>query len=169
MNRMFEDLIRNFGGRRHRYVSRFSGMRWRAYYNRLVRIAKHYILVSDDVRTEATGKLIVIGLYDSGIKVSKLPVVMPLAFTASIEIEGSGSFAISGNLRDRDSGDVLLNFGAKGDVRKSGSALVPFKFPAVQFDRAGIYEVSLALEGQPERVAETFEVSVQEDKKVLQP
>ncbi len=129
-----------------------------------MRVAKRYILVSDDVRTETTGKLIVIGLYASDIKVPKLPVVMPLAFTASIAIEGAGSFDMSGNLRYRDSDDLLLNFGAKGDVKKSGSALIPFKFPAVKFDREGTHEVSLALEGQLESLIESFEVSLQDKK-----
>src|SRR6266700_3321027 len=74
-------------------------------------------------------------------QVPKLPVVMPLAFTgqllASIAIEGAGSFDMSGNLRYRDSHDPLLNFGAKADAKKSGSALIPFKFPAVKFERRG--------------------------------
>lgn len=136
-----------------------------AYYNLSVKIAKRYILISDDVRTETSGKLIVIGLHTPDIKVPQLPFVIPLAFTAAISIEGAGSFEMSGVLRHCDSRDLVLQFGAKGEVKKSGPALIPFKFPAVSFEKAGSYEVSLALEGQPE-MTERFEISILEEQKV---
>ncbi len=104
-----------------------------------MKITKRYILVSDDVRTESSGKLIVIGLYTPDIKVPKLPFVLPLAFTAAIFIDGAGNFEMSGNLRHCESRDLVLNFGAKGEVKKSGPALIPFKFPAVKLEKAGAY------------------------------
>ena len=129
-------------------------------------MTKRYILISDDVRTETSGKLIVIGLYTPDIKVPKLPFVIPLAFTAAISIEGAGSFEMSGDLRHCDSRELVLHFGATGEVKKSGPALIPFKFPAVKFEKAGSYEVSLTLEGQQEMQVERFEISILEDQKV---
>ena len=127
-------------------------------YNSAVPITLRYILISDDVRTENNGKLIVIGLYGPEILVQRLPIAIPLAFTAGIVLESEGAFDLSGKLIRPDSAEELLTFGATGEAKKSGAAYVPFKFPIVKFSQAGIYEVSLAVEGQEERLTETFEL-----------
>jgi hypothetical protein len=126
------------------------------------------MLVSDDVRTETTGKLIVIGLYGFDIITTKMPLAMPLALTAAIGIEGAGTFQMSGKLKHSASGEELLTFGAKGDVTDSGMIYVPFKFPIVHFKETGRYEVSLAVEGQQEILIESFQVKLAPEKnKVL--
>ena len=138
----------------HRTLIACSGFR----YNSAVRTSLRFILISDDVRTEDNGKLIVIGLHGSEIQVPHLPVAIPLAFTAGIHLEGQGAFNLSGTLRHSNSGEELLSFWAKGETQKSGAGYVPFKFATVHFREAGIYEVSLAVEGQEEWMTEPFEI-----------
>ncbi len=117
-----------------------------------------YILVSDDVRKEDNGKLMVIGLHGHEILVTRLPITIPLAFTAGIVFEGEGAFDLSGKLRHSESGDELLTFGATGAAKKSGSAYVPFKFPMIQLKDAGVYQVVLAVKGQDDVLTESFAV-----------
>ena len=68
-----------------------------------MKITLRYILISDDVRTENNGKLMLIGLYGDEILVPRLPLAIPLAFTAGIVLEGEGAFDLSGKLRHPDS------------------------------------------------------------------
>src|SRR5438105_3153860 len=110
-------------------------------YNLVVQIGLRYILISDDVRTEISGKLIVIGLYGPEILVPRLPSAIPLALIAGIVLGGEGPFELSGKLVHPDSKEELLTFGATGEAKKGGSAYVPFKFPSVRFRKPGQYEV----------------------------
>ena len=100
----------------------------------------------------------IIGLYGPEILVQRVPTAIPLAFTAGIILEGEGAFDLVGKLSHPDSGEELLVFGATGEAKQSGAAYVPFKFPIVTIKRVGIYEVSLAVEGQNEGLTELFEV-----------
>ena len=129
-----------------------------AQYNEIVKITLRHILISDDVRTENNGKLLLIGLYSREMDTQRLPLIIPLAFTVGVLIEGDGAFALTGKLTRPASGEELLTFEATGKTRKSGAGYVPFKFPSVTFKDAGIYEVSVCVKGQEERLAETFEV-----------
>ena len=99
-----------------------------------------------------------IGVYGNEILVPRLPVGIPLAFTAGIVLEGEGGFDLSGKLIHVDSREELLSFGATGEAKTSGAAYVPFKFPFVKFTESGTYQILLAVEGEEERLTETFRV-----------
>ena len=115
-------------------------------------------VISDDVRIENNQKLMLIGLYGPEIHLQTLPAVIPLAFTAGIVIDGEGKFRLSGKLKRSGSDKELLTFGAKVAAKKKGTGYVPFKFPCVNLEEAGTYEVSLGVEGQDEQLTELFEV-----------
>lgn len=99
-----------------------------------------------------------IGLYGSEIIASKLPLALPLAFTAGIVIESEGAFRLSGHLKRSGSDEELLQFSAKVEVKKSGAGHIPFKFSTVNFKEAGTYEIQLNVVDQKERITELFQV-----------
>jgi hypothetical protein len=123
-----------------------------------VSVAKRFILIADDVRTEDNGKAIVIGLYGPDILTAKVPLAMPLAFLAGVAIKSRSKIKLRGSLTHLDSGRELLSFGAEGETRGNTNVLIPFKFPVVTFEKPGLYEVSLQIEGQEEPLTERFSV-----------
>ena len=129
-------------------------------YNPTVKTRLRFILISDDVRTEDNGKLIVIGLQGNEIHVPHLPVAIPLAFTTGIMLEGGGAFKLSGKLMHGRSGEELLTFWAKGEAVKGGIAYVPFKFGSIQFREPGTYHVSIVVAGDEEHLTESFEIGL---------
>jgi hypothetical protein len=122
-----------------------------------------YILMSDDIRREDSGKFLVIGMYTPDMVVPQIPFVMPtLAFFASLESDRPGNFTFRTRVQHQETGNVLPATVAMGTLAVTNPQLpviMPFKFGGVSFNAQGLYSFSLEIDNQ-DPIVSTFNVQL---------
>jgi hypothetical protein len=126
-------------------------------------ITARYVLMSDDIRREDSGKFIVIGLYTPDMVVPQIPFLMPtLAFFANLETDRQGNFNFRTRVQHQETGDVLPTTVAMGTLAITNPQLpviLPFKFGGISFNAQGLYSFSLEIDGQ-DPIVSTFNVQL---------
>jgi len=113
----------------------------------------HSLLVCDDIRMEANGKAIIIGVYDEAIIFQSFPAAMPkLMLRLSLTLlEAASTFTldfVSADLPNLSFPDEALPFKGKGT---RGNLL--FEFTPIVFRRDQECKVMFGLDGEKELVA----------------
>jgi hypothetical protein len=120
-------------------------------------ITSKYILMCDEVRQEANGKFIILGLYLPDMTVPQLPFVLPsLTFFITLESDRPGNFQVRFSVESLESGTkVVEGMGGIG-FPKPGVGIMPVQFRNLMIQAAGTYVFSLTLEGQKEPITHSF-------------
>jgi hypothetical protein len=126
-------------------------------------ISARYILMSDDIRREDTGKFFIIGLYTPDMAVSQIPFVMPtIAFLVNLESDRQGNFNFRTKVQHQETGDVLpptVVAGTLAVTNPQNPVIVPFRFGGVGFNVQGLYSFSLEIDAQ-DPIVSTFNVQL---------
>ena len=123
-------------------------------------ITPRYILVCDDFRREDNGKWILIGLYTPDMVVPQIPFGMPtLTFFMNLESDRPGTFGFRITLQHVESGAILAQaMGMIPIANPQGPIICPVKIGGVQFNSAGLYSFSVAIDGQADPLVVTWNV-----------
>ena len=118
-----------------------------------------YILVCDEVRQEANGKFIIIGLYTPDMTIPQIPFgLSALTFFMGVESDRPGNFQMRFALMHLDSGqNIVEGVGAVG-FQKPGLGTVAIPLRNVGVPNAGTYVFSLTFEGQKDPITASFNI-----------
>lgn len=122
-------------------------------------VTAKYVLTCDEVRQEANGKFIILGLYTPDMTIPQIPFGLPaLTFFMGLESDRPGNFQMRFSLMHLDTGQNLLEgMGAVGFPRPGlGTAIIPLR--NVGIPNAGTYVFSLNIEGQKEPITSSFNI-----------
>jgi hypothetical protein len=128
-------------------------------------INARYVLMSDDVRREDSGKFIIVGLYTPDMVVQQIPFLMPtLTFLLNLESDRPGNFGFRTKIEHQETGTVLPQTQAMGMIAIANPqqpGIVAVKFGGVIFNVQGLYSFSLDIDGQPNNpIVSTFNVQL---------
>jgi|SRR5713101_1026676 len=119
-------------------------------------------IICDDIRQEADGKAIIIGVYARALSVPYFPITAP-TFGVYIEITGTkheyNKAVIS--IRSPDGSEMVRGESTVRIKYLQFPTSLIFKFEAVQLKTAGEYKVYLGIDTEPELVS-TFFVGTRE-------
>jgi hypothetical protein len=122
-------------------------------------ITSRYVLMCDEVRQEANGKFIVIGLYTPDMSVAQIPVQMPsLTFFAVLESDRPGSVQFRFSLQHLDSGQNIAEGMGASVFQRPGMGVVPIQLRNFAIPNAGTYVFSLNINDQREPITSSFSV-----------
>ena len=123
-------------------------------------ITARYILVCDDFRREDNGKIILIGLYLPDMVVPQIPFGMPtLTFFMNLESDRPGNFPFRITVQHVESGTILAQaMGMMPVINPQSAIICPVKIGGIQFNSAGLYSLSMAIDGQPDPLVATWSV-----------
>jgi hypothetical protein len=122
-------------------------------------ITAKYILTCDEVRQEANGKYIIIGLYTPDLTIPQIPFGLPsLTFFLALESDRPGNFQMRFSVQQLDTGvNILEGMGAVGFQRPGlGPVAIPIK--NVGIPSAGTFVFSLTIEGQKDPITSSFNI-----------
>ena len=114
-----------------------------------------FTLTCDEVRTENTGKLLVIGLYTGPIGVMQIPAQMGLTFVHFLEADRPGIFTAKLRVEHLETGRRLVEGQGQIQVANPGTVVAPLKVP-LQVEAVGAYNFILELEGEREPIITPF-------------
>jgi hypothetical protein len=125
-------------------------------------ITAKYILVCDDFRREDNGKFIIIGLYTPDMTVPQIPFVMPtLTFFMNLESDRPGNFTFRVRIQHQDTGTILGQGMGMIPVNAPNQPIImPVKVGGVVFNAAGLYGISLEIDGQQDPIVTTFNLQL---------
>jgi hypothetical protein len=123
-------------------------------------ITARYIIVCDDFRREDNGKFILIGIYTPDMVVPQIPFAMPtLTFFMVLDSDRPGTFGFRITVQHQESGAVLGQAMGMIPVANPQQPIVfPVKIGGVQFNSAGLYSFSVAIDGQRDPLVATWNV-----------
>lgn len=117
-----------------------------------------HLLICDDIRREANGKEIIIGLYTEDIVCSSLPTTIPmLTFRIFLSLTKPLTANFELNVKAPNNQIILHAEGQANSGVGQKHAVLVFPFIPVQFSSAGEYSVFFAVDKREQKVA-TFNV-----------
>jgi hypothetical protein len=124
---------------------------------------KHrYTIISDEVRQENNGKLLVIGMYSEQMTVPQIPFMTPaLTFTFVIDSDRPGDYPFRAKLENLESGKVLAQAMGVIRVMRPGTTMNILGFRNISVDRIGTYTMSLIIDGEKDPMTANIEVILQ--------
>jgi len=111
-------------------------------------ITYKWSLLCDDVRQEANGKWIVIGLYTPDITVPQIPIALPLTLLVCLESDVPGNFTFKIRVNHLETGRPLAEAMGQMGIQKPGMGAFPVRI-GVQFQSPGPYTFTFELTDNP--------------------
>ena len=118
------------------------------------------IVLSDDLRKEASGKDIIIGAYTNVIITPSVPLLLPI-FTVRLEFEiDKLHYDVIQTKILRPDKDVIQAFALRGInfTYLEYTAVAPFQASPMIFEQVGEYEIHFGMDTEPEKVGSFFVV-----------
>ena len=120
-------------------------------------ITPRYMLVCDQIRQEANGKFLIVGLYTPDIVVDAVPAVLPmLAFLVALDSTEAGTITATFQFSHAD--QILVCGSIEAILARPGVVILPFNVGPVQVMSAGLYTFSVQIVGQATPLTHTFAV-----------
>ncbi len=114
----------------------------------------NYFLLCDDIRKEANGKEILIGVYHDVLICPSFPAqLMQLHFRISLRLERTDFKLVNIIIRGPDEKDLLSTSGPIPQQRTEYQTIFDIGVVGVTFPSTGAYSVLLGLDRKPEVVA----------------
>jgi hypothetical protein len=112
-------------------------------------VTLRHAIVCDDVRVENNGKFFIIGMYTPDLSVPQIPTVVPmLTFLLWLDSDRPANLQFRATLSHLETGQAVAQAIGGMNIARPGTGISPIRFPAIQFNSAGVYSFEMHIEGQ---------------------
>lgn len=108
-------------------------------------------LICDDIRKEANGKLMLLGVYTPNILVPEIPVTLPgLSFFQIWDADEAGTYKFRAQLRHRDSQNVIAIVSGTVTAPRAGIGTLTLRVAPLPLKAVGVHEFLVMLDDKEE-------------------